>query len=102
MIPTKIQPLIKELKKIETVDKIYFFGSRAKGTHREDSDYDIALISENDDVLAIICKASVALYAFYQGLDKFSLPSVEFHALNEEELENTPIGQEITETGLVL
>jgi len=37
---------IKEALEDEmTVESVYIFGSRARGDHREDSDYDIAIVS---------------------------------------------------------
>jgi predicted nucleotidyltransferase len=97
----QLKPLIEQLKQIDTVDKVYLFGSQAKGTATEESDYDIALISENDDVLSIVNVASERLWGFYSASPEFH-PSVEFHVMSVEELESTPLGQEIVETGLLM
>ena len=97
----QLKPLIEQLKQIDTVDRVYLFGSQAKGTATDESDYDIALISENDDVLAVVNTANEMLWAFY-GTSPEIRPSVEFHVLNADELESTPLGQEIAETGVLL
>lgn len=41
----KLLEIKKELKKKIGVEKMYLYGSRAKGTYTRDSDYDIAIIS---------------------------------------------------------
>ncbi|MFB6100889.1 MAG: nucleotidyltransferase domain-containing protein [Candidatus Nanohalobium sp.] len=37
----------EELKKDIEIEALYLFGSRARGDFREDSDYDIAVVSED-------------------------------------------------------
>ncbi len=45
----KIKEIIEKLKQNKNVLSIYLFGSRAKGTARENSDFDIAVILDKDD-----------------------------------------------------
>lgn len=47
MDKTTLQKIKKELAKHITVEKVYLFGSRARGEAHEDSDYDIAIISKD-------------------------------------------------------
>ena len=43
-----LQTIKQYIEKIGSVKHIILFGSRAQGTYREDSDYDILLITENN------------------------------------------------------
>ena len=47
LLPQNLRADIKELKKMPYVSAIILFGSRACGTAREDSDFDIAVVTEN-------------------------------------------------------
>src|SRR6185295_18252900 len=42
-----LKDIIDQIVNIANPDKIILFGSRATGTHREDSDYDICVLKKN-------------------------------------------------------
>lgn len=43
----KTYAFIEKLAKLPFIDEIYLYGSRARGTHRDRSDIDIAIVSPN-------------------------------------------------------
>ncbi len=46
---TVIENIISRIVEAATPDRIILFGSRARGTHRADSDYDLLVIEESDE-----------------------------------------------------
>ena len=47
-IPDAVRAAIRDLRGISGAETVYLFGSRARGDHREDSDWDLALILPDD------------------------------------------------------
>lgn len=47
-IPDVVRAAIRELREISGAEMVYLFGSRARGDHHEDSDWDLALILPDD------------------------------------------------------
>ncbi len=43
----KVKYFVKIIKNKFNIDRIIFFGSRAKGTYKKNSDYDFILVSED-------------------------------------------------------
>ena len=43
-IPDEVRAAIRDLRAISGAELVYLFGSRARGDHHEDSDWDLALI----------------------------------------------------------
>ncbi len=88
--------IIKELqdvfRKHSNIRKVLIFGSRSKGTFREGSDIDLALVGENVDqkqVLKILCEID----------DLDLLYSVDLLDYNSKK--GTPIGDHIDRVGKV-
>lgn len=44
-----LEKIIEKILEVITPDKIILFGSRAKGTAREDSDYDLLIIQKGNE-----------------------------------------------------
>ena len=47
-IPDAVRAAIRDLRGISGPEAVYLFGSRARGDHHEDSDWDLALIPPDD------------------------------------------------------
>ena len=47
LLPTSVQNLVRYVATAASPKKIILFGSRARGTHRENSDFDIAIVQKN-------------------------------------------------------
>lgn len=60
----RLKDVLKVLKKEFRPSKVFLFGSRAKGTHTQNSDYDIMLIVEKSDIphLKRMQQAKLALF----------------------------------------
>jgi len=62
---SKIADFLQKVRKKYNISQAIFFGSRAKGEHLKDSDYDIILVS--DDFKDIFfSKRSALMYDFWQ------------------------------------
>lgn len=53
----RIQPLVNELTQISS--RIVLFGSRARGDYTSTSDYDLLVVSSNEDVLKVVMKSKL-------------------------------------------
>jgi predicted nucleotidyltransferase len=86
--------ILKELKKLlvdtfgDIIEDVILFGSRARGTFHEDSDYDILVILNKDYDWQLSRKISDACYEIDLKYDVFT--DVEVVSLNE--LKNSPRG----------
>lgn len=47
-----LRQIKKKLEEEIEVEQVFLFGSRVRGTHKEDSDYDIAVLSEDFEGLS--------------------------------------------------
>ena len=62
---SRITSFLREARKKYKIERAVFFGSRARGEHLKDSDYDIILVSE--DFRAIFfTKRSALMYEFWK------------------------------------
>lgn len=52
-----VQPLVDRLSTISS--KIILFGSRARGDYTSDSDYDLLVVSSNEDALKVVMKSKL-------------------------------------------
>lgn len=94
-IMKSIKKYIKKISRYYQIDEIILFGSYAKGTENEDSDIDIAVISNDFDDI------------FEDGANLIELTwkidtRIEPHPILTEDYENiaTPLVQEIIDTGI--
>jgi predicted nucleotidyltransferase len=90
-----IEAFIEEVKKHYKVDFVILFGSFAKGSNREDSDIDIAIVSSD------------VKNRFTDGVKMASLRwdidlRIEVHPINTTDFKNieTPFVDEIKKTGI--
>ena len=94
-IEESIKKFIEEIKKKYNVSAIILFGSYAKGTENEDSDIDIAVISEDfDDIYDCM--------AILMGMTWDIDARIEPHPITVKDYKNatTPFIQEIIDTGI--
>ena len=94
-IEESIKKFIEEIKKKYNVSAIILFGSYAKGTEHEDSDIDIAVISEDfDDIYDCM--------AILMGMTWDIDARIEPHPITVNDYKNatTPFIQEIIDTGI--
>lgn len=82
----KIQNIIQILKKEFHPKRILLFGSRARGNHRSDSDYDFVLIGDISSLPKIerMQRASDLLYPLGITADVFFYSEEEFNNWKEE------------------
>ena len=97
-INTIVQKYIADVKKAMPIDKVYLYGSYAKGTQQEHSDVDICFFSKafesrrNLDVLTDL---------FYLKIKYDKEILIEPYAFPESELNNdNPFVKEILSTGI--
>lgn len=85
ILPASVQGVIRQLVQTAQPKKIVLFGSRATGTHRPNSDFDIAVYDKScseeiwNELLAEIDEAPNSLYP---------IEIVEFERLNTEYQKN--------------
>ena len=94
-IADSINKFIEEIKKQYNVVAIILFGSYAKGTENEDSDIDIAVISDDfEDIYDCM--------AVLMGMTLDIDPRIEPHPITTEEYEklSNPFVKEIVDTGI--
>jgi len=92
-----IQQYIIDVKKVMPIDKVYLYGSYAKGTHHNDSDVDICFFSK-----AFESKRSLDILTelFYLKIKYDKDLLIEPNAFPESELYNdNPFVKEILRTG---
>lgn len=94
-IMNSIQKYIEKISQYYKIDAIILFGSYAKGTEDENSDIDIAIIS--NDFYDII-EDGANLIGYTWKIDT----RIEPHPIKTEDYENisTPFIQEVIETGI--
>ena len=97
-VGSEIEKIVKDyitvLKERYNIIAVYVFGSYAKGNERNDSDIDIAIVS-NDFIDRM--DAMLELLMLKTDIDL----RIEPHPFNQEEFEeNNPFVQEIKNTGL--
>ena len=95
-IQDSIMKYIKEVAKKYEIDAIILFGSYAKGNNTEDSDIDIAIIT--DDIKNDIFDEEINLMGLRKGIDY----RLEPHIIKIEDYKNaeTPFIQEVIDTGI--
>lgn len=90
-----VNKFIEEIKKKYKVTAIILFGSYAKGTANEDSDIDIAVISDDfDDIYDCM--------AILMGMTWDIDARIEPHPITTEDFENVsnPFVKEVVDTGI--
>lgn len=90
-----INEFIKEIKKHYNVEAIILFGSYAKGTNNDESDIDIAVITDDfEDIYD--CMADL------MGMTWDIDARIEPHPISKEDYEKvaTPLVQEVINTGI--
>ena len=82
----KLQQIVETLKTEFHPTRILLFGSRAKGTHNSNSDYDIFLIVESSTLRPIqrMQRAHRLLWDLHSPIDVFIYTQEEFDALKGE------------------
>lgn len=75
-----LSEIVRKLKSYFKPEKIYLFGSRARGTAREDSDYDIFLIVKDSQKskLERMDEANLVLWGRTSSVDVFVYTQKEF------------------------
>lgn len=94
-IKNSINKFVKAIKKQYNITGIILFGSYAKGTENEDSDIDIAVISDDfEDIYEVMS----VLMGMTWDIDA----RIEPHPIKAQDYKNaeTPFIQEIIETGI--
>jgi len=91
-----VQKYVEKIRENYNVYAIILFGSYAKGTEHEDSDIDIAIIT--DDIENDIFDEEVNLMGLRKGIDY----RLEPHIIKIEDYKNaeTPFIQEVIDTGI--
>jgi len=91
-----IQKYVEKICENYNVEAIILFGSYAKGTEHEDSDIDIAIIT--DDIKNDIFDEEINLMGLRKGIDY----RLEPHIIKIEDYKNaeTPFIQEVIDTGI--
>lgn len=91
-----IQKYIKKIFENYKVEAIILFGSYAKGTEHEDSDIDIAIVT--NDFKSDIFDEEVKLMKLRKGIDY----RIEPHIIRIEDYKeiSTPFVQEVIDTGI--
>lgn|SRR3989338_7044409 len=96
-----IKPFLEKVKRKYSPQEIILFGSRAKGTHHKDSDYDLLIIAESFRKIDFYDRC-VLMYKLKRGL-KVSMDNV---CLTPEEFEHRRkllgIIQEAVREGVVI
>lgn len=85
----QIREILKFLES-KSLDKVYLFGSFAKGSQRKDSDIDIAIYSKN----------KIDILDWQYSLNQKNI-NVEFHLFNKKD-KNNELQKNILKTGLLL
>ena len=85
-------PIIQLLNSFQEIDEAILFGSRAKGSHREGSDIDIALKGEFDFTTVLNIKTVLE--------EDTDLPYM-FDILDYNNLNNEKLKQHIDRTGII-
>jgi predicted nucleotidyltransferase len=82
----KIQAILKTLKDEFQPTRVLLFGSRARGDHRSDSDYDLVLVGSKSSLNKVerMQRASDLLYPLGVTVDVFFYTESEFDAWKEE------------------
>ena len=91
-----VQKYVEEVCKNYKIEAIFLFGSYAKGTEHEDSDIDIAIIT--DDIENDIFDEELNLMKLRRNIDT----RIEPHLIRIEDYKNveTPFIQEVIDTGI--
>lgn len=92
-----VEEYIKEISKHYNIQEVYLFGSYAKGTNHEDSDIDIAIIT--DDIKCNdVFDEQLNLKKLRRNIDY----RIEPHLIEVADYDNveTPFVQEVIDTGI--
>lgn len=91
-----VQKYVEKILENYNVEAIILFGSYAKGTEHEDSDIDIAIVT--DDIENDIFDEEVKLMVLRKGIDY----RIEPHIIRIQDYKeiSTPFVQEIIDTGI--
>ncbi len=81
-----LSEILSRLKTEFNPTKAYLFGSRAAGTHRPNSDYDIVLVVKSTDSTRIqnMAKCQKLLWDLDANVDVFVYPEDEFNQLKDD------------------
>lgn len=94
-----ITKLIDRLESTEGIVAIILYGSRVGGFSNEDSDLDIALITEKS---LTHHKLDSIKDEIMEEMDIFGELRIDLFGFTEEEIKHLPIGKEIEEKGVLL
>ena len=81
--PASFEEAVARIAEVLQPSQIILFGSRARGDHRPDSDYDVLVITETGDPHALARVASRALRGRSFALDLLALPKTHIEARRE-------------------
>lgn len=91
-----IQKYVEKICENYNVEAIIVFGSYAKGTEHEDSDIDIAIIT--DDIKNDVFDEEINLMGLRKGIDYRLEPHI--IRINDYKNRSTPFIQEVIDTGI--
>lgn len=91
-----VQKYVDKILENYNVEAIILFGSYAKGTEREDSDIDIAIVT--DDIENDIFDEEVKLMILRRGIDYRIEPHI--IRIQDYKEKNDPFIQEVIDTGI--
>ena len=82
----KVESFAKRIKNKFNIDKIIFFGSRAKGTHKKDSDYDFILVSKDFSGMQFTDRISKIYphWKYYDSIEPLCYTPEEFNKLKKQ------------------
>lgn len=91
-----VQKYVDKILENYNVEAIILFGSYAKGTEREDSDIDIAVVT--DDIKTDVFDEEVKLMVLRRGIDYRIEPHI--IRIQDYKEKNDPFIQEVIDTGI--
>ncbi len=80
LLPSSVQQIVLLIVNSVTPQKIILFGSRARGNHRENSDFDLAVVGKVDEKKWLDLKVDL----YEKNLSLFSIDLVKLEELSED------------------
>ena len=88
-LPNRVLNTIRLFAKKHNVQKVFLFGSRARGTHTERSDIDIAVVGGDFD-------------AFFWDIKEYTHSLLMFDIVNMDESTSDDLREEIEKDGIMI
>jgi len=100
-IEKEIRSFYKRISKKIKIDGIYLFGSYAKGNATEDSDVDIAVLSEEFEGIRFFDATKISKIIIHETYPELDFADFEIHPYKTDEFtEDDPFVAEILKTGI--